>query len=161
MLKLIIELFIIFAIVFGVLYMIEPKWAYGIINAALGTKQSNVTTTVTIPYTKLPHVYVNGTIKTLSYVFSNDTAFFMTGSNNRVTVTMEQLGISIPVLYVNTTGSQDILIIKNGVAVLNIWGSDDSVTLSNSTLLSANLHTNSNHVYNASSTNQTTFNGTK
>ncbi len=161
MLKLIVELFVILLVVYAVLYAIEPTWAHRILNAVLGTKLNMTTTTITIPYAGIQHAYVNGTIQSTSYVFSNDTVLYIKGENNKIIVMERQAGVSIPVLYVNMTGSGDSLTIKNGFVVLNIWGSADSIMLYNSTLLSSNLHGGGDHIYNESASgNQTIYNST-
>ncbi len=163
MLKLIFELIIIVLVVFGVLWMIDQQLALGIFHAVTGTKSNITTSTITIPYAKLSQVlYVNKTLQTTSYSIINDTLLYVKGGNNRITVIVKQTPTVIPVLYVNMTGSDDSLLIKSGFVVLNIWGTADSITLYNSTLLSANLHgNNGDYIYNeTASGNHTIYNAT-
>jgi hypothetical protein len=148
MIKLIFELIIILLIVYIALYMIDPAWTHKIVDMALGITSNTVTTTVTIPYANHAHTYVNGSFQDLSYSFSNDTVLYVTGGNNKILVT-EQAS-TIPILYVNMTGAQDTLTIKNGFVVLNVWGGADTISLYNATLLSSNLHGNGDYVYNES-----------
>lgn len=148
MLKLIFELIIILLIVYAVFYWIEPSWANRIVDAIAGVKPASATTTIAIPYSSNPQVYVNESLQTTSFSFSNSVVLHIGGQGDRIMVIMQTK--NLPVLYVNMTGNSDALIIRNGIVVLNIWGASETITLYNVTLHSTSLHQRGECVYNGS-----------
>lgn len=145
--KLVVELMVIILLAYTALYTIEPATAQGLLNAVLGQQASTVTTTMTIPYSSVTNLYVNESLKSYSYTISNDTVMHIMGNNNKVTTIMTQSD-SINILYMNITGYGDSIKASDGFVVLNVWGTGDTITVSNATILSLKLHAQNDYVYN-------------